>query len=124
MRCIRAHIFSRASSLVNISQIFESRSLCIVILLVFSYSLPNSPESVGHECRCSEEVGGWAEVASRKVALVLDGAIAARGRHILRHLERVVGDINWFGEFVMRSREVGAQRWSVLSWLGMRLVSI
>ena len=55
-------------------------------VLVLPDSLSNPPESVCHERRGSEKVCGGAEASYGQVALVLYGAVAARWRHILRHV--------------------------------------
>jgi hypothetical protein len=59
-------------------------------VLVLPDSLSNPPESVCHERRGSEKVCGGAEASYGQVALVLYGAVAARWRHILRHVGRFV----------------------------------
>lgn len=57
-------------------------------------SLPNPPEPICHECAHSNNVHGWPETASGEVALVLHGAVAAGGRHILRHDGRLYSRFN------------------------------
>lgn len=71
-------------------------------------ALPNSPKAICHERGGAEDVNSGPEAASREVSLVLDGAVAARRRHILRHLEGVGRRINSFVGVVMRKRAVGA----------------
>ena len=65
-------------------------------------SLADPPESICHQCSGSEEVHGGAEAAGGQVALVLDGAVAAGRRHILRHGECVRCGVNGSG----RGREL------------------
>ncbi|KAF1839641.1 hypothetical protein BDW02DRAFT_575279 [Decorospora gaudefroyi] len=66
-----------------------------VLVLVLPNALSNPPKSICHECRGSEDVHGRPEAASGQVALVLDGAIAARRRHILRHGGRCMFVAQW-----------------------------
>lgn len=66
------------------SLLFDGRRV-----LVLSDTLSNPPESVGHECRSPEKVCCGAEASHGQVALVLYGAVAARWRHILRHVGRL-----------------------------------
>ena len=65
-----------------------------VHVLVLSDSLANSPEAVCHNRSGSEDVDGRTEAANGEVALVLDGAVAARRRHILRHDGQLVRGFN------------------------------
>ena len=73
-------------------------------------ALANPPEAVCHERSRSGEVHGRTEAAGGQVSLVLDGAVAADRRHILRHDEGVCCGVNWSVGLVMRSREVAASR--------------
>jgi hypothetical protein len=52
---------------------------------MFSNPLPSPPEPICHNRSCSNEVHGGPETASGEVALVLHRAVAACGRHVLRH---------------------------------------
>jgi hypothetical protein len=63
-------------------------------VLVLPDSLANSPEAVCHNRSGSEDVDSGAEAADGEVALVLDGAVAARRRHILRHDGQLVRGFN------------------------------
>jgi len=78
--------------------------------LVLPDSLADPPESICHQRGGSDEVHGGAEAAGRQVSLVLDGAVAANRRHILRHGEGVWCGVNWSVGLVMRSCEVAASR--------------
>jgi len=90
-------------------------------VLVLSDTLSNSPESVGHECRGSEKVCGGAKASYGQVALVLYGAVAARWRHILRHVGRVLV-AQWVFEVVVDAEtcsEVRAREPAMTGiWLG------
>jgi hypothetical protein len=57
---------------------------------LFTDTLTHAPETVGADGADHEQVGGGTETAGGQVALVLDGLVAAGGRHILRHDGRVV----------------------------------
>lgn len=59
-------------------------------VLLFPYAPANLDEAVCHDQTHSEEVNCWSEAASGEVAFVLDGVIAAHGRHVLRHVGRLV----------------------------------
>lgn len=59
-------------------------------VLLLSYAAANLDEAVCHDESHSEEVDCWSEATSWKIAFVLDGIIAAHGRHVLRHVERLV----------------------------------
>lgn len=54
-------------------------------VLLFPNALPDSPETVGHDCADCEKVGSGSEAASWEVATVLDGLVAASWGHVLRH---------------------------------------
>lgn len=73
-------------------------------------SLANPPEAVGHKRSGTGEVGGGAEATGGKVALVLDGAVAADGRHILRHDGGMCLGLNASSKRSMRSGEVRGAR--------------
>lgn len=61
-------------------------------------ALPHSPKAVCHDRGGSKEIYSWSETPSGQAALVLDGAVAARGRHVLRHGDGVRYDVNgWVG---------------------------
>ena len=65
MRCIRAHIFSRASSLYVIRVVQKAQlSTQYEYTLVFPNSLTSPPESVGHNGGSSDEVDGGPEAAN------------------------------------------------------------
>lgn len=77
--------------------------------------LPNSlsypPESVCHDCCGAEKVDGGSEAANGEVSLILDGAVAAGWRHVLRHLNGGCGGFNWLLDVVvMRMDEVAGAR--------------
>jgi hypothetical protein len=74
--------------------------------LVLPDPLAHPPESICHQRGGSEEVHGGAEAAGGQVSLVLDGAVAANRRHILRHGEGVWCGVNGLVGLGMRSREV------------------
>jgi hypothetical protein len=57
---------------------------------LFTDTLAHAPETVGADGADHEQVGRGTETAGGQVALVLDGLVAAGGRHILRHDGRVV----------------------------------
>ena len=59
-------------------------------ILLFTDTLAHAPETVGADGADHEQVGGRTETAGGQVALVLDGLVAAGGRHILRHGGRCV----------------------------------
>lgn len=59
-------------------------------ILLFADALAYAPETVGADGADHEQVGGRTETAGGQVALVLDGLVAAGGRHILRHGGRVL----------------------------------
>ena len=52
---------------------------------MFPNTLSHPPKSISHNRSGSNEVHGGSKAASGEVALVLHGAVAARGRHVLRH---------------------------------------
>jgi len=54
-------------------------------LIVFAYAPANLYEAVCHDQTDAEEVDRWSEAARWEIAFVLDGIIAARRRHVLRH---------------------------------------
>lgn len=55
--------------------------------LLFSDTLSNFVETVRADTGHGDKVVGGTETANGKVAAVLDGLIAAGGRHILRHFD-------------------------------------
>lgn len=59
-------------------------------LLVLPYALADLPEAIGHDKTNTKKVDGGAESTSGKVSFVLDGVVAARRRHVLRHDGRIV----------------------------------
>jgi hypothetical protein len=77
--------------------------------LVLADPLADPPEPICHQRGRSEEVHGGAEAAGGQVSLVLDGAVAADRRHILRHGEGVWCGVNWSVRLGMRSREVARE---------------
>lgn len=85
-------------------------------------TLANPPESVCHECRGSDNVCGGTEASNRQVALVLDGAVAALWRHILRHDGRLCSWFNWCWKGIVNaetSTEVPARDTAMTrAWLG------
>lgn len=107
MRYIRAHIFSRASSLQSVSGILQAdqfrgspllRLRSHKNILVLSDALSHSPESICHQPSHSNDVYGGSEAANGQVALVLDGAVAAGWRHILRHGGQLLFVAQWVRE--------------------------
>lgn len=54
-------------------------------LLLLPYALTKPPEPVCHDARDCDEVVGGSEAADWEVSAILDGVVAARRRHILRH---------------------------------------
>lgn len=90
----RPHLFPRKFTAILLApEIHVSFNLSYSPLLVFPNALSNPPESVCHKSGGSEKVHGRPEAASGEIALVLNGAIAARRRHILRHGGRVCGGV-------------------------------
>lgn len=88
-----AREFARTMSALRKTQFTPSiRIVCHILVLPDSLSDP--PESPGHQCGSSEEVYGGTEAPSREIALVLDGAVAARWRHILRHGGQLCSRLN------------------------------
>jgi len=83
-------------------------------ILLFANTLAHAPETVGADGADHEQVGRGTETAGGQVALVLDGLVAAGGRHILRHGGRVVR-IYASCEKVLssRSRRGGMGNWVV-----------
>ena len=73
-------------------------------LLLFADTLAHAPETVGADGADHEQVGRGTETAGGQVALVLDGLVAAGGRHVLRHDGRVVC-------VYVSSGEVSESRW-------------
>lgn len=57
--------------------------------LVLPYALADPPESICHDRGGSDEVHSGAEATGGQISLVLNGAVAAARRHILRHGEDV-----------------------------------
>ena len=55
--------------------------------LQFPLSLAELIEAPGHDGAHAQEVPAWSKAADREVALVLHGLVAARGRHVLRHVD-------------------------------------
>lgn len=55
--------------------------------LLFSDSLSNLVETVCADTGHGDKVVGGTETANGQVAAVLDGLVAAGGRHILRHFD-------------------------------------
>jgi hypothetical protein len=76
-------------------------------ILLFTDTLTHAPETVGADGADHEQVGGGTETAGGQVALVLDGLVAAGGRHILRHDGRVVFVCVCVCVCVCRSRKRG-----------------
>jgi hypothetical protein len=80
----------------------------LVLVRVYALVLPDTlahpPESVCHQRGGSYEVHAGAEAAGGQIALVLDGAVAAGRRHILRHGELVCCGVN--GSVGLGKREV------------------
>jgi hypothetical protein len=84
---------------------------------MFSNPLPSPPEPIGHNCGGSNEVHGGPETASGEVALVLHRAVAACGRHVLRHDGGLcvgsIGDVGGFpsgrGRLQLEIRDVAAE---------------
>jgi hypothetical protein len=62
--------------------------------LPFPHTLPELVESECHDGGGQTEIDGRPEAASGQISLVLDGAVAAHGRHILRHGDCVCGGVN------------------------------
>lgn len=58
-----------------------------VYALVLPDALADPPESICHQQRGSGKVHGGAETTDGQISLVLNGAVAAARRHILRHSE-------------------------------------
>lgn len=54
-------------------------------VLVLANALADAVEAVRHDATHDGEVGGGPEAARGQIALVLDGLVAADGRHVLRH---------------------------------------
>lgn len=81
-------------------------------ILLFADTLADAPETVGADGADHEQVGGRTETAGGQVALVLDGLVAAGGRHILRHGGRVVLCIRDFVETFEKS--IGTRWWAQL----------
>jgi hypothetical protein len=52
---------------------------------VFPNPLSRPPKAISHNRSGSNEVHGGSKAASGEVTLVLHRAVAARGRHVLRH---------------------------------------
>jgi hypothetical protein len=75
-------------------------------ILVLPDSLPNPPETICHQHARSDEVHGWSEAASGEVALVLNGAVAAGRRHILRHGGRSLIAAQWVFKVCLRCGDV------------------
>jgi hypothetical protein len=94
-----------------------------IVLLLFTDTLTNAPETVGADGADHDEVGGRTETAGGQVALVLDGLVAAGGRHILRHDGRRMCCVyvGVWKEIVEsgRSRRGGIGNWWWLWWGGM-----
>jgi hypothetical protein len=83
---------------------------------LFADTLAHAPETVGADGADHEQVGRGTETAGGQVALVLDGLVAAGGRHILRHDRRVCcGFVDCEEGEVDRSRAGGKGNW----WCGM-----
>lgn len=82
---MRDHIFSRASSLSHSQHSKSPEILQHCASLVLSHSLSKSPEAVCHDAGGGCEVPGRSEAAHGEVSAVLDGLVAADGRHVLRH---------------------------------------
>lgn len=85
--------------------------LCQVYALVLPNTLADPPKSVCHQRGGSNEIHGGAESPGGQVALVLDGAVAADRRHILRHGDLVFCGVNGSiggGELEVRLRSFPA----------------
>jgi len=82
------------------------------------YTLPVFVETEGHDCECQAEVNRRSKAAGGQIALVLDGAVAAHGGHILRHGECVCGEFNrWLTSCWWRSEEAVRSVCYVLAFL-------
>ena len=96
---MRDHIFSRAISLRPTSLVSKTFSypytvyICGVTVLLLPNPLPKSPEAIGHDSRDRDEVVCRSEAADGEVPAVLDGIVAAGGRHVLRELGRHGGGV-------------------------------